>query len=746
MPQRSWSIPLGLIACLVLLFALGTSSAWSQSNVAKVIITDEKLVAESRPGEHPLITAHVSVLDNNNAHVGGLRPEDFSVKEWPNPISDFTVSEERQGVAVALLVDISGSMADQGTEGTRLQDVQRTLERFVGSLGDKDMATIFTFCKNVRQVQPLTAGQKRMGSWVSQAITIPVDGTEQYTCLFDAMWSAINELTGSEEKLGPEFARMKKAIFVFSDGADTGRESGCMHDLVDVKKLLIAKDPKGKISVYAVGVGSEKKGESQKYPANFHDLKNLADITEGEFIHYFGRSEWEKAGARRELDKAFDRFLSQGVQYVIRYNTKACAEQVMLSVGVGGQTDEIEVKIPPVDPVIKLSGVQKGQVVSGIVDLKPQFLLEQCPIREVTYYVCGVKEITVGPPFAWQWDTLSLLNNPNCSPMEAGPEGNGLIKDIVLRVEAIDQKGHSAIEEVSDLTVEIPPPEVEITAPAANTSIERTGSWRTRLEDMAPRELPVRIKVTWPRQRRKIERVEYYLDGQPVGPPITAPPFEQYTLDISTLGTINAETQHTLKVRVTDELNLVAEAEVPLIIKVHAETFWGMVGRLVGRQLNASMLIAVLSMLFASSVLVVFLRSPQRMIQPVRRAFVAVTEALGILEKAELLELQDNKVVNRYRVRQHMNFGRDPDQADITFDDPRVSRLHATLRKEGDNFVLYDRYSKHGTWINERRLPFGGSEVLNDGDIIGLGPVRLLFKREDELEPEIGIEQEQIMG
>lgn len=746
MPRRSWGIPLGLITCLVLLFALGASSAWSQSNVAKVTITDGKLVAESRPGEHPLITAHVSVLDNNNAHVRGLRPEDFSVKEWPNPISDFTVSEERQGVAVALLVDISGSMADKGIEGTRLQDVQKTLERFVRSLGDKDMATIFTFCKNVRRVRPLAAGQKGVGSWASRAITIPVDGTEQYTCLFDAMWSAINELTSSEERLGPDFARMKKAIFVFSDGADTGRESGCMHDLVDVKKLLIAKDPKGKISIYAVGVGSEKKEESEKYPANFHDLKNLADITEGEFIHYFGRDERGKASARRELNKTFDRFLSQGVQYVIRYSTKACAEQATLSIGVGGQTDEIEVKIPPVDPIIKLSGVQESQVVSGVVDLKLQFLLEQCPVREVTYYICGVKEITVGPPFTWQWDTMDLLNNPNCSSMEAGPEGKGLIKNVILRVEAIDQKGHSATDEVSGLTVEIPPPKVEITAPAADTFIERTGSWGTRLEDMAPKELPVRIKVTWPRQHRKIKQVEYYLDGQPVGSPITTPPFEQYILDISTLGAINAGTQHTLKVRVTDELDLIAEAEVPLTIKVHAETFWGMVSRVMGRQLNAPTLIAVLSMLLALSALVVFLRSPQRMIQPVRRAFVAITETLGILEKAELLELRDNNVVNRYRVRQHMNFGRDPDQADITFDDPRVSRLHATLRKEGDDFVLYDRHSKHGTWINERRLPFGGSGVLNDGDIIGLGPVRLLFKREDELEPEVGIEQEQIRG
>jgi hypothetical protein len=87
---------------------------------------------------------------------------------------------------------------------------------------------------------------------------------------------------------------------------------------------------------------------------------NLADITEGEFIHYFGRTEQEEEDTQRELNAAFDRFLTQGEQYVIRYDTKACADQVTLRVTVGGRSDEEEVQIPPVDPIIRLSSVEPG--------------------------------------------------------------------------------------------------------------------------------------------------------------------------------------------------------------------------------------------------------------------------------------------------------------------------------------------------------------------------------------------------
>ena len=738
MPRKLWIMRLGLIICIALLIIPLTPSVQSQSNVAKVTITDEGLEAEGREGEHPWITAHVSVLDDEGRHVPDLGADDFSVKEWPNPISEFSVSEERQGVAVALLADVSGSMADRGLSGTRLQDVQETVGRFMGGLREEDMVAVFTFCKEVKRVQPLTASQKGMGSWITRAITIPTGEAGQSTSLFDAMYDAIGELTGDKEALGPEFARMKKAIFVFSDGMD----NASIHDLFDVKRKLLAEDPKEKISVYAVGVGSEEVYDT--YQAFFDDLINLADVTKGRFIHYFGENEQEAAAARRELNRAFDRFLSQGEQYVIRYSTEACADIVTLIIEVGGRADEYkEVKIPPVPPIIRLGGVEEGQRVSGNLDLRTDFLLAQCPIREVTYFVNGVKMVTMASPFTWGWDTSTLPDNPNVE-VEVDSQGNGLIRNIVVRVEAVDQKGYSAEDEVSGFGVQIPHPEVEILDPTPGELMEREGRWRTQCEDIAPTELPVAIKVTQSGgQRREIRRVEYYLDGRSVGSLQTVP--DRYTLDISTVGCANVdeETQHRVKVRVVDELGLFDEAEVPLTVKVHIETFREMLSRTVSRQLNPSMLTAVLSMFLALGVLVAFLSSPQRAIEVAAGGIRKLTEFLGVPSRGtRLILIEDGKDGRSYAVMNNMRLGRDQGQVDVPFDDPRVSGWHATLVKENEEFVIYDHSSKNGTWVNGQRLRFEGSQVLKNGDIIGLGPIQLRFEREGEPEPEAKAEEE----
>jgi len=486
----------------------------------------------------------------------------------------------------------------------------------------------------------------------------------------------------------------------------------------------MTRDPKGTISVYAVGVGSEETG-------NFGDLINLADITEGEFIHYFGRTEQEQEEIRGELNGAFEDFLTQGEQYVLRYGTETSEEQVTLRVQVGGRADEAEVKIPSVDPIIELSGLEEGQTVSGIVSLGPELVLEQSPIREMAYFVNGVKMVTVASPFTWEWDTSTMLDNPKCGPVEVDAQGNGLIKNVVVRVEAIDQKGLVGTDEVSGLTVEILPPEVEILEPVANEVIQREGGWRTQLEDTMPNELLVQIAVTWPGQRRDVAQVEYYLDEQLVA---TTTSLEPRTLDISTLGAIGQDTQHTLQVQVIDELNLVAEAEIPLSINVDVQTLGDILIKLLG-----SNVMGLVAMVIALITLILFLRSPKKAIEAVGGGIRKVTEFLGIATKGTRLVLIENgQDSSPYAVYDVTNLGRDESKADITFDHPRVSRLHATLVKENEDFVLYDQGSKNGTWVNDQRLPFKGHRVLENGDIIdlGRGGVILRFEMEGEAKKE----------
>ncbi|MCI0397701.1 MAG: FHA domain-containing protein [Chloroflexi bacterium] len=72
--------------------------------------------------------------------------------------------------------------------------------------------------------------------------------------------------------------------------------------------------------------------------------------------------------------------------------------------------------------------------------------------------------------------------------------------------------------------------------------------------------------------------------------------------------------------------------------------------------------------------------------------------------------------------------GRSPAQADIVFEnDITVSRLHASIVQEGEEYHIYDENSTSGTWVNEQRLTEYG-HLLQDGDEIRLGAARLRFR------------------
>lgn len=66
--------------------------------------------------------------------------------------------------------------------------------------------------------------------------------------------------------------------------------------------------------------------------------------------------------------------------------------------------------------------------------------------------------------------------------------------------------------------------------------------------------------------------------------------------------------------------------------------------------------------------------------------------------------------------------------ADITLDDPNVSRTHAEIRPRGGSWVLTDLGSTNGSRVNGRSLT--GPEVLKPGDEIELGASVLRFELE----------------
>jgi pSer/pThr/pTyr-binding forkhead associated (FHA) protein len=69
--------------------------------------------------------------------------------------------------------------------------------------------------------------------------------------------------------------------------------------------------------------------------------------------------------------------------------------------------------------------------------------------------------------------------------------------------------------------------------------------------------------------------------------------------------------------------------------------------------------------------------------------------------------------------------GRDPD-AEIFLNSAGVSRRHARIGISTGRATIEDLGSKNGTFVGDQRVE--GSRSLGDGDIIGVGSVKLTFR------------------
>lgn len=73
------------------------------------------------------------------------------------------------------------------------------------------------------------------------------------------------------------------------------------------------------------------------------------------------------------------------------------------------------------------------------------------------------------------------------------------------------------------------------------------------------------------------------------------------------------------------------------------------------------------------------------------------------------------------------SFGRQLEN-DIVFHEDFLSRFHAEIVHEGDQYILYDKESTSGTFVNGRKID---RCVLNSGDLISLANVLIMFVNND---------------
>jgi Ca-activated chloride channel homolog len=205
-----------------------------------------------------VVSVTAVVFDKGGRFVQGLGPKDVQLTEdgVPQDVSYFREAagpgEDRIPLSVVLVLDTSGSM------NRNLRFLQEAVLSFVYKLEEVDSALVVSFNESVKASVEFTSDTDRLERFV--------DGLQAWggTSLYDALHYSLGRI---KDEPG------RKAIIVFSDGADT-TSSLRDQDVIDYARAVEA-------TVYSIGFqgGSGVFGGSAK---GF--LKKVADETGGDYF------------------------------------------------------------------------------------------------------------------------------------------------------------------------------------------------------------------------------------------------------------------------------------------------------------------------------------------------------------------------------------------------------------------------------------------------------------------------------
>jgi hypothetical protein len=78
-----------------------------------------------------------------------------------------------------------------------------------------------------------------------------------------------------------------------------------------------------------------------------------------------------------------------------------------------------------------------------------------------------------------------------------------------------------------------------------------------------------------------------------------------------------------------------------------------------------------------------------------------------------------------------LNVGRAAD-CELTLNDKSVSKIHAALLMTAEGTLLVaDTGSTNGTYLNGRRISYGESRLIEDGDVVGFGDVEVRLRKSE---------------
>ena len=232
--------------------------------------------------QFPKVRVYVTVADSQGLPITGLDTQAFAITEDGKQVKDLQVQsivDSQEPIAVALNVDVSGSMKDSGS----LDAAKQAATAFIETMGTTDSVAIVSFADDVKVVQGFTADKGVLNAGVQKLAT---DGD---TSLYDAV-------TQSAQLMGA-LPQQRKIILVVTDGEDT-KSKQSLDDAVAAAKAA-------KAVVLAVGLGPGVKKDV---------LDKLASATTGQAVYV------DKPDQLRQVFLSFGDQLRR--QYVLQYTSQ----------------------------------------------------------------------------------------------------------------------------------------------------------------------------------------------------------------------------------------------------------------------------------------------------------------------------------------------------------------------------------------------------------------------------------------
>ncbi len=374
-----------LLAAPLLLRALPPGPALHAAGGTTLQISKVDVAAQNPPH----VVAHVTVAGPNGVPVSGLTQDNFQVTSDGKPVDNLAIAaaqNDQQPVAVALVLDVSGSMNQNG----KLQGMKQAATAFVNGLAPQDPLALIAFGQTVRVLMEPSTDR---GAALAAIDGLTAGGD---TPLWDATSAAVARVAGHTG--GP------RAVLLMTDGADTN--SGL------TQQALIAGVGQTGVPIFAVGFGPDVVAGPLQLLASATGGQYLAATTADELQNTFGQVSGQ---LRTEYTAAFDALASnQAKSYTLSIAANVQGETVQNTHGVD---------VPAViSPHVSVS---IGSPASGLKTSDPQVHLAATvepavSAKSVRFLADGTPFATVDkPPFAADWPTSGASTGRHTLRVEA---------------------------------------------------------------------------------------------------------------------------------------------------------------------------------------------------------------------------------------------------------------------------------------------------------------------------------------